>query len=145
MFDSPFRTHEVVRHKCDRDSLPQFLRPPTTANDCHAIATGKTCMKWTIASVLRSTCVLFQRKLFFLPEAAAKICKLPVAIVWRSLAVVGGRKNWGREPTSSVLTGLSNTSRLFLNHTEFKKQRQRCPLNFTELKSVKDDSSMGVY
>ena len=103
MFDSPFRTHEVVRHKCDRDSLPQFLRPPTTANDCHAIATGKTCMKWTIASVLRSTCVLFQRKLFFLPEAAAKICKLPVAIVWRSLAVVGGRKNWGREPHMALM------------------------------------------
>ena len=45
------------------------------------IATGKTCMKWTIAAVLRSTCLLYLRKLFLLPEATAKVCKLPVAIV----------------------------------------------------------------
>ena len=39
-----------------------------------------------------------------------------------------------------VLAGLSNT--LGMLHKPYRiKKRQRCPLNFTELKSVKDASS----
>ena len=42
-----------------------------------------------------------------------------------------------------VLTGLSNT--LGMLHKPYRiKRRQRCPLNFTELKSVKDASSSVV-
>ena len=71
----------------------RFVSHWTTADDSQrqpTIATGKTCMKWTIAAVLRSTCLLYLRKLFLLPEATAKVCKLPVAIVgcrWLSSAV----------------------------------------------------------
>ena len=68
--------------------------------------------------------MLYLRKRFLLPEATAKVCKLPVAIVgcrWLSsavacklpVAVVGSRKNCGREAlshlcltNSCVLTGL---------------------------------------
>ena len=91
MFHSPVRIHELATHSMRATRSCHCGAAADDSQRQPTIATGKTCMKWTIAAVLRSTCVLFQGKLFFLPEAAAKICKLPVAIVWQSSAVVGSR------------------------------------------------------
>ena len=112
MFDSLVRTHELVRliqvtclrwckvSKTNNTDEPLFYlfkfcfgNHWTTADDCRTTATGKTCMKWTTAAVFRSMCVYCIRRAFLLPAAVVNMCKLPVAVVRQSSAVVGSRKH----------------------------------------------------